>query len=84
MSVIAVHWPMDVSDHNSFHIRSFRKHYKRKKLLIRDKYNKIVAQRVSFHKRRIGAAKLVQQDLVTKSEIYLFDDEQEDCMSDII
>ena len=56
-----------------------RKLYRKKKQLIKKKYNELISQRISFHRRKVGTAQLVHQSyVVTKSEICLYDDEHGD------
>ena len=53
-----------------------RKLYKQKRKLIKQKYNELISQRISFHKRKVRTA-IFYEGYVTETEICLYDDELE-------
>ena len=66
-----------------FFLVKCRKLYKQKRELIKQKYNELISQRISFHKRKVGTA-IFYEGYVTETEICLYDDELEgnDTLSD--
>ena len=55
----------------------YRKVYRKKKELIKQKYNELISQRISFHKQKVGTA-IFYKGYVTETEICLYDDELEE------
>lgn len=66
-----------------FFLVKCRKLYKQKRELIKQKYNELISQRISFHKRKVGTA-IFYEGYVTETELCLYDDEVEgnDTLSD--
>lgn len=62
---------------NILYLMIRRKLYKQKRESIKQKYNELISQRISFHKRKVSTA-IFYQGYVTETEICLYDDEFED------